>query len=47
VDQSGGDTCHHYKGDMWHTHTNDVEGMLTWFVADVANMCGRASQIVC
>jgi hypothetical protein len=24
VDQLGSDTCHHYKGDMWHILTDDV-----------------------
>jgi hypothetical protein len=24
VDDSGSDTCHHYKGDMWHIHMADV-----------------------
>jgi hypothetical protein len=24
MDQSGGDTCHHCKGDTWHTHIDDV-----------------------
>jgi hypothetical protein len=27
VDQSGGDMCHHCKGDMWHARTDDVVGL--------------------
>jgi hypothetical protein len=31
-----GDTCHHYKGDMWHgmTSTADWVGMVVGYVAD-------------
>jgi hypothetical protein len=36
VDEYGGDTCHHCKGDTWHTHTNDVAGMT----------CGRCANMV-
>jgi hypothetical protein len=32
VDQLGGDTCHHYKGDMWHVCTAGVARLYddTW-----------------
>jgi hypothetical protein len=35
VDQYGGDTCHHWKGDMCHARTTCVAGTDTWQVADV------------
>jgi hypothetical protein len=36
LDQSMGDTCHHYKGDTWHwmTSAGDWVGTVVGYVAD-------------
>jgi hypothetical protein len=44
VDQSGGDTCHHCKGDTWHADTTCVEGMKHGINTDwVDDRCGPIS----
>jgi hypothetical protein len=49
VEQFGGDTCHHGKGDMWNTRTDDVESLTHGRCVDAVacSLGSRCGPIMC